>query len=199
MARQIAKELNLRSFRVRVEDLGNDSKILFDVIDIFQPDCIILDDFDRDDHVSLMLETIAYIRKNVKLLVLTANNKQAIDDAVLRPGRVDELELINTIDENVIRNILGEHFERFFDKLRNWPVVFIRELQLRLQWLTPEEAIMSLEELAKRVNDLSSYDDKESNENVSKLLLNQVSPVGACTSPRKRKKSLDSLKKLLKD
>jgi DNA replication protein DnaC len=199
MARQIAKELNLRSFRVRVEDLGNDSKILFDVIDIFKPDCIILDDFDRDDHVTLMLETIAYIRKNVKLLVLTANNKNAIDDACLRPQRIDEIELINSIDENVIKKILGEHADLLFNTVRYWPIVYVIEAVLRMKWLTPKEAVSSLEELAKRVNDLSSYDDKNSNENIDKLLHNQVSPEPVYALPRKRKKSLDSLNQLLKD
>jgi hypothetical protein len=201
MARQIAKELDLRSFRVRVEDLGNDSKILFDVIDIFQPECIILDDFDRDDHVSLMLETIAYIRKNVKLLVLTANNKRAIDDAVLRPQRVDEIELINTIDENVVRNMLGEHADLLFNQVHNWPIVYVREAVLRMQWLTPEEAVQSLEELAKRVDDLSSYNDDESNENISKLFHKSYATTSTDSKQLKRKqhKTFVDLNKLLKD
>jgi nucleoside-triphosphatase THEP1 len=203
MARQIAKELELRSFRVRVEDLGNDSKILFDIIDVLKPDCIILDDFDRDDHVSLMLETIAYIRKNVKLLVLTANNKQAIDDAVMRPGRIDEIEFINEIDEHVIRKVLGEHVDLLFDTVVKWPIVYIREAVLRMQWLTPNEAVKSLEELAKRVEDITLYNEDNSNENIKQLLHKKIINVDATEETpqikRKRTKAFKELSKLLKD
>lgn len=160
IARQITKELNLNSLRIRVEDLDNDSSILFEIIEVFKPDVIIFDDFDRDNHTQIMLESIAFIRQNVKLLIATANRKGAIDDAILRPGRFDEIHLVNSIDENVILNILGEHKHMLKD-VRTWPIAFIQELVRRLKWLSEAEAKQSLIELAERVKKLDKYSNDD--------------------------------------
>ena len=51
LARTIVELMGLRSFRIRIADLGQlDNSTLFEALNIFQPDAVILDDFDRTHH-----------------------------------------------------------------------------------------------------------------------------------------------------
>lgn len=159
LARQIVKELGYRSFRVNVSDLYHNAQSMFDIIDVLKPDCIIFDDFDRCQDVSILLDLIAFIRKEVKLLIATANSRDNVDEAILRPERFDEIEFIDTIDENVIKITLGEYSDDLYDQVKDWPIVYITELKRRLKWLSKEEAKESLFDLAKRVKRVSKYND----------------------------------------
>lgn len=172
MARQIALELGLRTFRVKISELTESSNCLYEIVDIIRPDVIILDDFDRDCHSSSLLDVISYIRQNVKLLIATANNSDAIDTALLRPGRFDEIEYIDTINKEVILDILGAECAHLFDDVKDWPVVYIQELKRRLKWLTIEEAKDSLVELASRVEKLKSYSCRD--EDATNLLVKKT-------------------------
>lgn len=179
MARQIATELSLHTFRVKVSDLNNHADSLYEIVDIIKPEVIILDDFDRDCGSSYLLDVISYIRQNVKLLIATVNNSDVIDDALLRPGRFDEIEYIDTINDEVILDILGPEHSQLFDDVKTWPVVYIQELKRRLKWLSEEDAKCSLLELAERVNKIKSYTFKENN-------LSQLHSDNATTPPRRR-------------
>jgi DNA replication protein DnaC len=169
MARAILHGMNFTSFRVRIGDLNNlEISTFFEAIEIFEPDAIILDDFDRSHNQEELLEVLEYFRKNVKLVIATANSRQNIDEALMRPGRFDELEPVTRMDDDVIKKILGEHVD-VFEQVKDWPIVFIEEYKIRRQFMTSDEAINALQELAKRVQRLSVYNDDDS-DGIVKLL-----------------------------
>lgn len=165
IARQTSKLLNLSSFRLRVDNLNTDANLLYEIIDFFRPGCIILDDFDRAHNVEHLLDMITHIRRHVKLVIATANNRDNIDEAILRPERFDELGFVKNLDSAVVHTMLGDVPDEVFEKVKDWPIVFIKEYVRRCKWLTPEGAINALEELATRVDRLTHYDDdKEDDE-----------------------------------
>lgn len=158
IARKICENLNLMSLRIKVEDVGNlDSETLFSSIDLFKPDVVIFDDYDRASN-SAMLDILEYLQKKVKLVIATANNIRNVDQAILRPGRFDELHKICKLDENVIKNVLGDYVENY-DLVKDWPIAFVQEFVKRLMFMSPEDAKNSMIELTQRVADIDSHEN----------------------------------------
>jgi hypothetical protein len=155
LARALISNLNLKSFRIRVEDVSTiENHIVFEAINIFKPDAIIFDDFDRTYSQEQCLETLEFFRKHVKLVVATVNDKNKLDAAILRPGRFDELVLVDKMDEIVVKKVLGDYVDGF-DDVKNWPIAFIQEYVKRRRFMSKAEASQSTVELARRVRELS--------------------------------------------
>lgn len=168
MARTIVDALGMKSFRIRVEDIAHlESSAVFEAISIFEPDAVILDDFDRSTMQEKLLETLEFFQRHVKLVIATVNNKNQLDEAILRPGRFDELVQIKQMDDDVVKAVLGDQHSFAYDTVKDWPIAFIQEYVKRLRFMSPEEATASVKELAQRVKRLSKYDDEE--ETVSSL------------------------------
>lgn len=167
MAKAIIDELGMRSFRIRVTDLDRlNQQTMFDAIDLFEPDAVILDDFDRSDSQSSILESLEFFQRHVKLVVATVNKKSRLDHAVIRPGRFDELVCVKKLDDDVIRHVLGEENADLFDSVCDWPIAFINELRNRFAFQTKEEAVASVKELALRVKQLEKYEDEDELESI---------------------------------
>ena len=169
MARTIVELMNLRSFRIRIADLGGlDNSTLFEAINIFEPDAVILDDFDRAHGQAQLLETLEFFQQKVKLVITTVNNRKQLDDALLRPGRIDILELVDRMDEEVVKHVLGKYADGY-ELVKDWPIAFIDEYVKRRTYMSIEEAAESVKELTCRVADLKGYRD-ETNDDMKVML-----------------------------
>jgi len=170
LARTIVELMNLRSFRIRIADLGGlDNSTLFEAINIFEPDAVILDDFDRANGQAQLLETLEFFQQRVKLVIVTVNNRMELDEALLRPGRIDELVLIDKMDNEVVKHVLGDYVDGF-DVVKDWPIAFIAEYVVRRTYLSAEEAATSVKELTERVNRLACYRDENDVQRMVKLM-----------------------------
>ena len=174
LARTIIELLGLRSFRIRIGDLGGlDNSTLFEAINIFRPDAVILDDFDRAHGQAQLLETLEFFQQRVKLVITTVNNRRMLDDALLRPGRIDMLELVEHMDEEVVKHVLGKYVDGY-DLVKDWPIAFISEYVKRRTFMSIEEAAASVQELTMRVNELkgtkNENDDNDEVERMMKML-----------------------------
>jgi chromosomal replication initiation ATPase DnaA len=86
IARAISDKLNLRTLRIRVEDVGSiDNSVVFEALDIFKPDAVILDDFDRTHQQAHLLEMMDRFHKHLKFVFATVNHQDQLDSALLRP------------------------------------------------------------------------------------------------------------------
>jgi len=159
MARTIVEQLQLRSFRIRIADLSNlESTTLFDAINIFEPDAVILDDFDRARGQDQLLETLEFFEQKVKLVIVTVNNRRMLDMALLRPGRIDVFERVERMDPEVVKHVLGEYVDGH-ELVKDWPVAFIIEYVKRRRYMGVDEAIESVKELTMRLRELTQDSD----------------------------------------
>jgi SpoVK/Ycf46/Vps4 family AAA+-type ATPase len=114
-----------------------------------------------------MLEMMDDLKRNVKLLAATANNKSDLSDAMLRPGRFDELIEFRHLEPEIIKEELGPENVHLYGKVKKWPIVYIQELVTRRRFMSEKDAMASLSELQKRVDALKKYgssDDEEAEE-----------------------------------
>jgi len=161
LARTIVELMGMRSFRIRIGDLdGLDNSTLFEAISIFEPDAVILDDFDRAHGQAALLETLEHFKQKIKLVVVTVNDRRKLDDALMRPERIDELVLIDKMDEEVVKHVLGKYVDGF-DQVKDWPIAFIGEYVNRRRFMDPAEAAESVKELALRVEEMTSRKQEE--------------------------------------
>lgn len=167
LARTIVELMGMRSFRIRIGDLDNlNNSTLFEAVNVFEPDAVILDDFDRAHGQASLLETLEHFKQKVKLVVVTVNDRRKLDEALMRPERIDELYLIDKMDEEVVKHVLGAYVDGF-DEVKDWPIAFIGEYVNRRRFMTPEEAKESVKELALRVEEMTS---RKSEEDVDRML-----------------------------
>lgn len=168
MAQAIVKKLGLKALRVCVEDL--DEKFIPSIkesVQIFKPGALIIDDFDRTDRDAqhALLDLAEWLSMQMKVTIVTVNDKNALDQALLRPGRFDEIVTIKTIDEAAIKAMLGQYSDEAYEFVKDWPVAFITEYCKRRTYCDKDEAQRSMEELRERVEKLfKAYDDNEEEE-----------------------------------
>lgn len=161
IAQQISNELNLFTIRFKVETLNYDCNILMNTVNVFRPDCVIIDDLDRSTNQFYLLNALSELHRITPLIIATANNREKLDEAIMRPERFDEIVFVKNLDNDVILKILEDTptSDKIFDLIKNWPIVFIQEYVRRRKWLPEEKAINTIKELADRVKRLQSYND----------------------------------------
>ncbi len=160
IAQAISNKLNLKTLRIRVEDISDfNNNVIFEAINIFKPDAVILDDLDRSSSQSHLLEVMTRFHNHVMLVFATVNHRDSLDEALMRPGRFDMIENVRRLDDEVIKKLLGDDDNDLVEKVKDWPVAFIEEYAIRRKVMTKNEAISSLNELQKRVNRLENDDD----------------------------------------
>jgi hypothetical protein len=154
ISRTLCDNLKLRSLRVRVEDVGDlGSEPVVEMIRIFEPDVVIFDDLDRAMSQVALLETLENLHKRVRFVFATVNHIENLQQALIRPGRFDELIEIMTLDEAAVMKVLGDYADSF-EVVKDWPVAFISEYVIRRRVLGKEKALASLDDLKKRVDKL---------------------------------------------
>jgi len=164
ISRTLCDILKLRSLRVRVEDLSDlGSEPIVEMIKIFDPDVVIFDDLDRAVSQVALLETLETLHKRVRFVFATVNHIENLQQALIRPGRFDELVEIVKLDAAAVHAMLGE-YDDAFEVVKNWPVAFVNEYVIRRRLLGPEKALAALDDLQKRVVRLMGKDPDEEEE-----------------------------------
>lgn len=154
LARVIVHDLGLRTLRIKVEDVGQlNVTTMGQLIEYIQPEAVIIDDFDRSSDQRRLLELMETLKRSVKIIIATINDRDNLDEAIMRPGRFDELIEINTLDPEVVRNVLGE-YQDAYDTVKDWPIAFINEYIVRRSVTSAEQAKASLAELSERIERL---------------------------------------------
>jgi hypothetical protein len=139
-----------------------------ELIKLLKIEALILDDFDQIEMNDKLLEFLQVVNKDMKLVFGIANMLDGFDPAVLRPERFDEIKKIEELEESTLIELLGELREEYFDKVRGWPIAYIKEL-VKQSIVNPEKLQDKCAELNERVEKLrASYevdkDDEDSEE-----------------------------------
>lgn len=160
LVRGISSKLGLKT--IRVKDLSEiNADIIAEVVNIFNPDAIILEDVDSAavKDISDLLDKMEAFNKSQKLTFGTANRVSSLEDALLRPGRFDEIIEINNLEPEVIRKMVGDD-EELFKKVKNFPAAFIGELMKRIKTKGRAQALANMQDLTARLKKIkkSNYE-----------------------------------------
>jgi ATPase family associated with various cellular activities (AAA) len=95
-----------------------------DLVDLIDPDVLLLDDFDRTRPwwVTRFLEEIetlnSKVRRRKRMMIATINDLDALDIAIKRPGRFDELEMLK-VPTKADRKKIIRYYLQDFGNIRN--------------------------------------------------------------------------------
>lgn len=166
MIKNICSELQLKT--LRINNISDISFFANQLIEDSSPEAIIIEDIDHCnfDDVSKVLSKLEDLNKTIKLCFATANKLSLLDDAVIRPERFDRMVKIDHLDEEIIRDLVGND-EEIFSLVKDWPVVSINELMKRIKIEGKKQAMSEYQDIEERVNRInqSSYgfdEDKNS-------------------------------------
>lgn len=137
---------------------------LTEIITYCDADAIVFEDIDhaRSDLTDFLLAQVEELSQSCRLILASANVVSNLDNALLRPGRFDEAVEIKRLDNEVIMSLVGGDKD-IFEKTKNFPVAYIKELMKRVKVLGRDEALKTIKDLEARVDNLltSNYSLKK--------------------------------------
>ncbi len=156
LARRVVDGCGGRVLRIAVSDFHYlRPSHLQEALLFLAPDIVLVDDLDRFAANSDLLDVLEQIHGKQRLLVATANNVEALDSAVMRPGRFDERFLIDGVGRDLAAQILGEQMallsEGQLASIGAWPAAYVAELEVRLRHLGSLCVDAEVNELAQRL------------------------------------------------
>jgi hypothetical protein len=158
VSQAIVKNLGFRTLKFRF-DHTYDYNLFYFLITQFKIEAVILDDFDQINADKEVLELLEMLKRETKLVIGIVNSLQEFHPAILRPGRMDEIILIDALEPEVVKQLLGPLHERFGERVANWPVAYINELVARSQVVTDEELEEAYVTLDKRAVDQKTEEE----------------------------------------
>src|ERR1700722_3748626 len=148
LAHQIVHQLGLRTLVYNDRETNDATTFMF-CVDQLNIEAVLLDDFDQTSSAKL-LGMLEQLNKKCKLVIGLANTTKDFHLAVIRPRRFDEMVLIDAMDESVVKNVLGDISEEYFERVKNWPIAFIEELVSRSKLHPRSEMQVHFDELKRR-------------------------------------------------
>ncbi len=171
MIKGIAHSLNLNMLRFEDFEYMIDSMGSFQIINmvnLIDPDLIVIEDVDHNfsDYNSL-LDKMESFHASGKMVFVTANRANLLDDALLRAGRINETIEVKRLEEEVILELVKNDRD-IFEIVRDFPASFIVEVMERVEVLGKREALSGINDIQQRIQKMngSNYEliDDESEE-----------------------------------
>jgi hypothetical protein len=145
------KDFSILSIKVD-QNIANEFPESLNVLFFLKPDVILIDDFDRLNNIQYFLSNFEEINKFCKLLMISVNDINGLDPAMLRPGRFDEIITIDKIDDGVLNSLVEDVKEEFRDQIKNWPVAYIAEFKKIKDVMGEEIAYGQIKDLQSRID-----------------------------------------------
>jgi adenylate kinase family enzyme len=163
LSQTIIDHFKFRTLKIRPKD-SLKLPYFVEILDLLKIEAVILDDFDQIEMTDDLLEFLEIVNNKLKLTIGIANILEGFDPAVLRPGRFDEVVKVEELEETTIKELLGELTESCFDRVRHWPIAYIKELVKQYQ-LNPQKLEEKFADLQTRIENLkNSYIEKKEKE-----------------------------------
>lgn len=160
LSQTIIDHFKFRTLKIRPKD-SLKLPYFVEILDLLKIEAVILDDFDQIEMTDDLLEFLEIVNNKLKLTIGIANILEGFDPAVLRPGRFDEVVKVEELEETTIKEILGELTDSCFDRVRHWPIAYIKELVKQYQ-LNPQKLEEKFTDLQTRIESLkNSYIEKK--------------------------------------
>ena len=155
--------------RFKLADMhGMSGTEIADIVEVLRPDVLLIDDFDRlvmsgdsenaSKTATAMLDPLEQINKLVPLFIVSANYNDSITEALLRPGRFDEMIVMDGLEPELYVKMLPGAPEKLIAAIQRakMPMAHVVELRKRAEacdwdW---EAAKKELRDLADRSNSI---------------------------------------------
>jgi len=195
MLRYIAGKFGGLTLRVKIADLEEISPTkMVKTVELLRPDSFIIDDFDRfvigsryadeggrgNKNVGKMLDPLQHINRMVKLFMVSANYSDGINEAVLRPGRFDELVQVHELDPDLYAKMLPDAPAKLIKALKKKkpPIAYVAELKKRVDVLGYAEASKEMDDLMRRSGRIIELNDKKLSDTEKNKKIGSSSLVG---------------------
>jgi hypothetical protein len=116
---------------------------------LLRPEAMILDDLDRIEMGGELLAFLELAVRTCRLVLASANCPRKMLGASLRPGRFDDVVTVDTLDPEVLRQLLAGDAD-LFDRLAPLPAAYVAEFLKRRRVLGRDAALAELPELEAR-------------------------------------------------
>lgn len=158
------------------DDDGFGAQDMLNLVRLLKPSVLMIDDLDRlvmgTDEYNSNRETVAAgqmlgpletLNTLVPVLMASANFSENISEALLRPGRFDEILVIIELDPEIYEQMLPGIPAKILKKLKQKrvPVAYLVELKKRVEVLGWEVAAKEMESLMQRAGYLIQLNDKK--------------------------------------
>lgn len=145
-----------RMLRIAVSDFAHlQPSILLEALLFLRPEVVVIDDLDRFAGVADLLDVLERTHGQQRLMVATANRLARLDEAVVRPGRFDDIFEVVGVTEGLAQQILGADWDALDGRLREriamWPAASVAELAVRIRGIPSVDVAAEAKDLTARL------------------------------------------------
>lgn len=169
----IVSGLNYKTLKFRYEGQFTNFSAINNIIDLFKIEAVLIDDFDQVSAPNSLLEFLETLNKKVKIVFAIANSIKDFHPAIKRPRRFDEIILIESLDEEIIKLTLGDLYKEFGERTKKWPIAFINELVSRKK-IDRQDMNEAYKELNERVLAQTEKKEKDDDEEEAESLIKTI-------------------------
>ncbi len=172
-ARHMARELGVSSVCVDIGTLrdengtvplnGSSKAMNTDqVIKIFRPDVLIIDDVDRvGEHFGAsLLRILELALQRCRFVILSANSTNKMVSALTRPGRIDDVVEVGPLDLDVVEDILGPAKD-VAHLVADLPAAYVLDFAKRITALGKEAAVAEVAALRDQASAVAQRVEEE--------------------------------------
>lgn len=160
--RWLTNTLGMTSMRIDLrllsDETDNVAGSLETMLNMLQPDVMILDDLDRIEVNAQVLAFLERARNMCRIVIASANFISALSGAATRPGRFDDIITFDKLDLEVVRSILGDSAD-LAELVADLPAAYVNEFASRCRVLGREQAVEDLDDLRARAEVTSQDSD----------------------------------------
>lgn len=152
LAHTILSDLDYRTIVFSASNKLVSFDLIRDMVGLLKIDAVIIDDFDQWSESHKSLDILEWLNRNCKVLIGIANSLKNFHPAILRPGRFDEVILIDSLDKECIDEVLGSKLSKaHYEQVKHFPIAYINELKKKSGFLTAKQTEDYIGVLDKRV------------------------------------------------
>lgn len=126
----LAREFGLRAAIVEASELADSGPA--DLIDLLRPDVLIINDIDRLHPTAQvqLLAVLEQVKKTLKLIFATTNDRRRLIEAIRRPGRLDDFVSIHGLDLEEVQRFAPD-LPELHEAMVGWPIAYVLDMQHR--------------------------------------------------------------------
>lgn len=161
LGQRLGISIMLRDISVLEDEGSSAQSAVLKLLDILDPEVFILEDMDHGGYNwRALLKFLEELQVRKKIIIGTANVLEDFNNAIIRPGRFDQLMKIEHMDKPTVWELVGGD-EELYNIVAKHPIAYIKELMKRVKVLGKEEALKEVDDILARAEGKMEVEEKE--------------------------------------